>query len=138
MAGDVAQMGRRRGSAAESVRWPWTGWCGASPGSWAARSDDWWRCEANQGVSVARVRPAARNRERKKLTGGGGWFCFELRVAAAAARVLGRRGWMEGAQGSAGCLKGKGRGSRRGRRDGRAAGIAAGLCCAARYAEGEG
>ena len=25
----------------------------------------------------------------EKLTGGGGWFCFELRVAAAAARVLG-------------------------------------------------
>ena len=49
VAGDVAQMGRRRGSAAESVRWLWTGWCGAPPGSLAARIDDWWRCEANQG-----------------------------------------------------------------------------------------
>ena len=26
---------------------------------------------------------------REKLTGGGGWFYFELRVAAVAARVLG-------------------------------------------------
>ena len=72
VAGDVAQMGRRRGSAAESVRWPWTGWCGAPPGSWAARIDDWWRCEANQGDSMARVRPVARIREGKSSPAAAG------------------------------------------------------------------
>ena len=61
VAGDVAQKGRRRGSAAESVRWPWTGWCGAPPGSWATRIDDWWHCEASQGVSVARNQAGGKN-----------------------------------------------------------------------------
>ena len=99
VAGDVAQKGRRRGSAAESVRWPWTGWCGAPPGSWAARIDDWWRCEANQGVSVARVRPAARNRERKSSPAAAGGSASTPGTRAARLRVLGWRRGGDGVQG---------------------------------------
>ena len=36
VAGDVAQMGRRRGSAAGSMRWPWTGHCGVLRDCWLA------------------------------------------------------------------------------------------------------
>ena len=30
-------------------------------GSWAARIDDWWHCEASQGVSVARNQAGGKN-----------------------------------------------------------------------------
>ena len=42
------------------------------------------------------------------LTGGGGWFRSELWAAAAATRVLGRRGWMGGGAGVRGVFKGQG------------------------------
>ena len=42
------------------------------------------------------------------LTGGGGWFRSELWAAAAATRVLGRRGWMGRGAGVRGVFKGQG------------------------------
>ena len=99
MAGDVAQMGRRRGSAAELVRWPWTGWCGAPPGSWAARIDDWWRCEVNQGVRGAQGSPAVRNREisTAALLTGVGVQCDSGRCSCRGrARRPGSCSWCQG------------------------------------------
>ena len=58
VAGDVAQVGRRRGSAAGSVRWPWTGRCGGAPRLLTRRKDTRSCCERELVVREARDLPA--------------------------------------------------------------------------------
>jgi hypothetical protein len=62
-------MGRRRGLAAETVRWPWTGWCGAPPGPLTRREDTSGPCEGGIGVKEALRSTAARNCAAAQLTG---------------------------------------------------------------------
>ena len=65
VAGDVAQMGRRRGSAAGSGRWPWTGRCGGAPRLLTRREDTGGPCEGGPGVKEALRSTAAGNFLRK-------------------------------------------------------------------------
>ena len=73
VAGDVAQMGRRRGSAAGSVRWPWTVHCGGAPRLLTHREDTSGPCEGGPGVKDAlRSTAAGGNAEAGRFTCGGG------------------------------------------------------------------
>ena len=65
VARDVAQVGRRRGSAAGSVRWPWTGHCGGAPRLLTRREDSSGPCEGVPGVKEALRSTAAGNFLRK-------------------------------------------------------------------------
>ena len=65
VAGAVAQVGRRRGSAAGSVRWPWTGRCGGAPRLLTRREDTGGPCEGGPGVKEALRSTAAGNFLRK-------------------------------------------------------------------------
>ena len=65
VAGDVVQMGRRRGSAAGSVRWPWTGQCGGAPRLLTRREDTSGPCEGGPGVKEA-LRSTAAGETRRR------------------------------------------------------------------------
>ena len=82
------------------------GCCWASPAPGPHGSTIGGTAKRARGSAWPEIRPAARIRERKNFTGGGGWFRSELWVAAAATRVLGRRGWMGGGAGARGVFKG--------------------------------
>ena len=78
----------------------WTWVMQSSSGFGSLRDDALSRCEGGTEVRRAQGLPAARNRERELLTGGGGWLCFEHRqggwlrqgLVAAAGRGWGREG----------------------------------------------